>query len=297
MARGYDDTQDDGGGWEDPYPIDEWGRLPSDPWYGIPPGTGGHVPYAPGQGPDPEDEPIPEQPPPPPPPPPPGPTPTSTTSSGTPTSFQVSESWPTFTPPPLPTIAPFQRPNPYEYTPFAEPDPFTYDAFAAPTLDEARQEPGYEFAQQEGLRALQNSAAAKGTLRTGGTLKELINWGNKLGEQNYGNVYNRAANTYGINRGNAFENYQTNRGNRFQSHQANELGKLGAWNTNFGADKDVYDRNTQTTIDLYDRNFQGELAKFNPQFRAAELTFSDIYNRWRDQLNALTNITTAGAMS
>lgn len=73
--------------------------------------------------------------------------------------------------------------------------------FVAPTIEEARNEPGFKFALETGMEAMENSAAAKGTLRTGGTLKDLIGFGNELGDRNYGNVFNRNLSTYGTNYG------------------------------------------------------------------------------------------------
>lgn len=45
--------------------------------------------------------------------------------------------------------------------------------------------PGYQFALQQGLRGVQSSAAAKGTLLTGGTLKALQGYGTGLADQTY----------------------------------------------------------------------------------------------------------------
>jgi len=68
-------------------------------------------------------------------------------------------------------------------------------SFRAPSLDEARNEPGYEFARSEGNRGLEQSAAGRGVLRTGGTLKDLASWNNRFAEQNYGNVFDRSFRT------------------------------------------------------------------------------------------------------
>jgi hypothetical protein len=73
---------------------------------------------------------------------------------------------------------------------------FRAPTFKSPTLEDAQNEPGYAFARNEGQRALESSAAAKGTLNTGGTLKNVLAWGNKFAEQNYGNVYNRALSAF-----------------------------------------------------------------------------------------------------
>lgn len=52
-------------------------------------------------------------------------------------------------------------------------------------------DPGYQFTLQQGVNALENSAAAKGTLRTGGTLQDIVKYGQDLGSQQYQNVWNR----------------------------------------------------------------------------------------------------------
>ncbi len=73
--------------------------------------------------------------------------------------------------------------------------PFT-EQFTAPTAEQARQTPGYQFAMDQGQRAVQSSAAARGTLLTGGTLKALTGFGQGLADTTYGDTYNRAMNEY-----------------------------------------------------------------------------------------------------
>ena len=76
--------------------------------------------------------------------------------------------------------------------------------FTAPTLEEAQNEPGYKFAMEQGAEALQNSAAARGNLVSGNTLEALQKYGQRLGETNYNDVYNRAFNTFETNQTNTF---------------------------------------------------------------------------------------------
>lgn len=130
---------------------------------------------------------------------------------------------------------------------------FTFDAFKAPTLDDAKAEPGYEFARGEGLRAMQQSAAGRGVLRTSGTLKDLAAWGNRFAEQNYGNVFNRAASTHDRNFGNAFDVAKT----RY-------MGDLDEWSTNAAA-----------------KQRAGELA-FQRAWEEYVYSQDDAYRRWRD---------------
>ena len=63
--------------------------------------------------------------------------------------------------------------------------------FTAPTWQEAMADPGYQFALREGNQRLQGSAAAGGVLRTSGTLKDLMSYGQDMATQQYGNVYGR----------------------------------------------------------------------------------------------------------
>lgn len=57
-------------------------------------------------------------------------------------------------------------------------------------------DPGYQFRMQQGTDALQQSAAARGLLQTGGTLRDLINYGQNFASQEYGNVFQRNLDTY-----------------------------------------------------------------------------------------------------
>lgn len=58
--------------------------------------------------------------------------------------------------------------------------------------------PGYQFALDQGLRAIQRSAAGRGMLDSGQTLKALMQYGQGLANQEYGNYLNRLAALSGI---------------------------------------------------------------------------------------------------
>jgi hypothetical protein len=127
------------------------------------------------------------------------------------------------------------RPDYGFYTPapgfdFDYPD-FSYESFHAPSPEDAANDPGYQFAMREGRQALEASASGKGALRTGGTLKDILSWGQGLAAQQYGNVFDRSLTTYTTNRGNAFENYTTNRGNRYQVARDKYAPTLLDWQT------------------------------------------------------------------
>lgn len=84
-----------------------------------------------------------------------------------------------------------------------------YGSFTAPTAQQAAQQPGYQFQLQQGLNALQNSAAARGGLLSTGTAKNLEDYAQGDAASNYNNVYNQALQTYGTNY-NTFANNQNN---------------------------------------------------------------------------------------
>lgn len=59
------------------------------------------------------------------------------------------------------------------------------------TLADFQKDPGYDFRMQEGQKALERSAAARGGLQGGGTLKALTRYGQDYASNEYGNAYNR----------------------------------------------------------------------------------------------------------
>ncbi len=71
--------------------------------------------------------------------------------------------------------------------------------FVPPTLQDAENEPGYQFARDQGEQAMENSAAAKGNLISGNTQEALDKWASQFAESNYTNVYDRAFNTFETN--------------------------------------------------------------------------------------------------
>lgn len=86
-----------------------------------------------------------------------------------------------------------------------------YQSFQAPTGLNYQNDPGYQARMQMGADALQNSAAARGDLLSGNTLKALTDYGQTFGSNEYQNVYNRALQNYLTNA----QNYYTGQGNTF----------------------------------------------------------------------------------
>jgi len=81
------------------------------------------------------------------------------------------------------------------------------DEFQPPDADAIFEDPGFMTRLREGQKALERSAAAKGTLLTGGTLKGLLNFNQEMASQEYGNVYGRRASEYDRSLQNAIGDY------------------------------------------------------------------------------------------
>ena len=67
-----------------------------------------------------------------------------------------------------------------------------YGSLAQPFgVNQFQQDPGYAFRQSEGMKALERSAAARGGLLSGSTLKGIQRYGQDLASQEYQNAFNR----------------------------------------------------------------------------------------------------------
>jgi len=92
------------------------------------------------------------------------------------------------------------------------------------TMSDFQEDPGYQFRMAEGQKALERSAAARGGLQSGGTMKAIAKYGQDFASNEYGNAYNR------------FNNDRSQRFNRLSSiaglgQQANS--QMGAAGQNY----------------------------------------------------------------
>lgn len=93
--------------------------------------------------------------------------------------------------------------------------------FKAPTLEEAENTPGYQFRLNEGINALDKSAAATGNLYSGTQGKALQNYGQGLAQSTYQQDYQNALNTY-------LTNYQSLLGGtQIGQNSTAQLGQFG----------------------------------------------------------------------
>lgn len=203
---------------------------------------------------------------------------TWTTAPGTPNGFAyVPYGGPTPKPNPNPSPNPNPNPSPapapgssggggapvfnppaYDTPPAYEPPPpFKYDDFAAPTTDEFNADPGHQYRLRTGTEALDRSAAARGVLNTGGHLKDILGFGQELGSQDYGDMWNR----------------------KFQTYQTNRAGAFDTYKTNYGIGADTYDTNLKSQyLDPYSLQYQGSSDRYNSMFNAFKLN-ADLYDQ------------------
>jgi hypothetical protein len=98
-----------------------------------------------------------------------------------------------------------------------------------PTNFLANQDPGYAFRMAEGMKGLERSAAARGGLLSGATLKGIQQYGQGLASQEYQNAFNR----YQTSRTNTLNPYASLAG--VAQSSANTLGQqAGAYGANAG---------------------------------------------------------------
>ena len=124
--------------------------------------------------------------------------------------------------------------------------------FVAPTALTAQNDPGYQARLQLGTDTLQKSAAARGSVLTGGTAKALDTYSQDYASNEYGNVYNRALDTYNTN----YNAYNTN-----QQNQYNKLASLAGSGQQTAANLAQQGQaaaNTASNIDLTTGAQQGQ---------------------------------------
>ena len=100
----------------------------------------------------------------------------------------------------------------YQAPTYRPPPDFSYEKFQAPTVEGMYADPSYQFREGQGRQALEQSAAGRGLLRTGGTLKDLVNYGQNAASQEYSNIFGRAVDAHNLGLNQALGEYGVNYG-------------------------------------------------------------------------------------
>jgi len=186
---------------------------------------------------------------------------------------------------------PYRTATPYQQGTYDAAVPFSRDEyeaatpFEAPTAADMEADPSYQFRLKQGQDALERSGAARGVTNTGGTLKNILDYGQNAASQEYGNVYGRKRDTYDANERNRFNAYAANYGNamnaygmneqnRFGAFNANEQNRAGAFNTNEANRFRDYSTNYGNALNQYGMNEQNRAGAFNTNVRNAETAYN-----------------------
>lgn len=179
-----------------------------------------------------------------------------------------------YNPEPYNAPAPFMPPAYEGATPFSRPEYAAAQPFTGLSVDEMNADPGYQFRMQQGQQALERSGAAKGVTNTGGNLRDILDYGQQAGSQEYGAAYGRKLNNYTTNEQNRFNTYQTNYANAMGAYNQNEANRAGAFDRNVGNAANAYNTNAENAYRQYTTNTAGQ----NMANQEAESRRSGAYN-------------------
>jgi hypothetical protein len=166
----------------------------------------------------------------------------------------------------------YQAPDKFSYGDYQAPDNFSYDAFNAPDKFVApddvtmQNDPGWKFRQKTGQQEFLNSAAAKGLSRSGGTMKDFINYNQEAASQEYGQVYNRALGEWNTDYGAKLGTYNTNRANAADIWGKNTTLGQTAYNTNRANAADIYNTNANMGLTAYNTNRGNAFQNYQTNF-------------------------------
>jgi hypothetical protein len=119
-------------------------------------------------------------------------------------------------------------------------------------IDVMQEDPGYQFRKSEGMKAVDNSAAARGMSLSGGAMKAMQKYGQDYASNEYNNVYNRLSGTAGggqvannvnslaTNYGGNASNLITGSGN---AQAAGQVGSANAWSNGISGVVNNYQQN------------------------------------------------------
>lgn len=162
---------------------------------------------------------------------------------------------------------------------YEKPPAFSYADFSAPDPSQVFNDPSYKFRFGEGMQTITNNRAASGTLGTGGTLKDFINYGQNAASNEYQNVWGRAKDAYLINRSGALDAYNTNYQTQYKDpYQISYLGASDA----FGSQQHAADQNFAAGQHATDQQMYYDThAKDQKQMYDWNKFLSD-YSMWRN---------------
>lgn len=171
--------------------------------------------------------------------------PTTTTTGGGPPGYQALATSLFGAQPNIPNAPAFN------YAAFQTPSPFQLPS----GQDVLNADPGFGFREQQGIGAILNNKAALGIANSGGTLQDLVDYGQKAASQEYAGAADRAQNVYNMNFNDALQAWLANAGNAFNTYNTNYqtqfqnpyLAAVGQYQQRVGNQAQLFNQQFQTS--------------------------------------------------
>lgn len=194
--------------------------------------------------------------------------------------------------PATPTYESFAAPTAPEYVTFQGPGAFQYGEFVAPTQESILADPGYKARLTEGQKALETSAAAKGLLRTGATLKGLSQYGQELASQEYGRAFERERTGYEANRSQAEKEWQSAYQSALDQYNAQRTAQESQYQNAYKSAYDMwkgaqeakaltYTTASQDVKDKWAAAVQKARSDYNANVDRLKSEYQSSYDKWR----------------
>lgn len=181
------------------------------------------------------------------------------------------------------------------------PDSNIHSAYDGPTYQVGEfnfeESPSYQFRKQQGMDGIQGSAAARGGLQSGGTLKALNNYNSDLASQEYATAHNQYLQNEGLNQNQAqlgFNQYlgqaglqQNNFNNALQNEQMRSNQHQQAFNNYQSQDNNAYSR--------YMTDQNNQYSRLNNLVGIGQNASAGIGNMGAQTAQSVANNTMAGA--
>lgn len=168
--------------------------------------------------------------------------------------------------PTAPQQSPFIAPTPYTE---ARPEFAGFKEFQAPTGQTITGDPSFQFRMDQGRKVLENSAAARGVLNSGGTLADIINYGQKAASQEYSNVWDRSFGVWNADAMHALDDYRA-------KSETWDRG-FNLWNAQYNNDLSGYRANTDSMASNYDRLMSGYRERKDTFYQNQNNPFDKLY--------------------
>lgn len=179
-------------------------------------------------------------------------------------------------------------PQQLSYSPATTPSAFQYDKFVAPgefkapTLADMGNDPAYQYDLAQSQRAIEHSAAAKGTLRSSNTLLDLSKDAMGRASAEYANLYGRKKSEYDTSFGNALTTNTTNNQGGANAYGLNTSTALNYNVANNQGQNAAAQGNTTNTLNYGQANNQNLLnfgnSNFQNQFSVNQANNQGHYN-------------------